>query len=163
MRALIKDPSFIKWFYFGMHIKRWLLLLLLGVAIMGLGIGYFLREVYVSYDAKIGQGPIYSRVVDHARTNTNRMDLCYEYPFQWSNTDDRIKHHCFVLPERRDKRPEFVDGDEPIPRPDRQAFAVLGERDATHPVPVILHAPALPARRQIPRPQRPVVAAADEQ
>ncbi|MEX0750328.1 MAG: gluconeogenesis factor YvcK family protein, partial [Dehalococcoidia bacterium] len=49
MRTLIKDPSFIKWFYFGMHIKRWLLLLLLGVAIMGLGIGYFLREVYVSY------------------------------------------------------------------------------------------------------------------
>lgn len=49
MRALIRDPSFIKWFYFGMHIKRWLLLLLLGVAVMGLGFGYFLREVYVSY------------------------------------------------------------------------------------------------------------------
>ena len=49
MRGLIRDPNFIKWFYFGMHIKRWLLLLLLGVAIMGLGIGYFLREVYVSY------------------------------------------------------------------------------------------------------------------
>jgi uncharacterized cofD-like protein len=49
MRGLIRDPSFIKWFYFGMHIKRWLLLLLIGVAIMGLGIGYFLREVYVSY------------------------------------------------------------------------------------------------------------------
>ncbi len=49
MRGLIRDPSFIKWFYFGMHIKRWLLLLLLGVAIMGLGFGYFLREVYVSY------------------------------------------------------------------------------------------------------------------
>jgi uncharacterized cofD-like protein len=49
MRQLIKDPSFIKWFYFGMHIKRWLLLLLVGVAIMGLGFGYFLREVYVSY------------------------------------------------------------------------------------------------------------------
>ncbi len=49
MRSLIKDPSFIKWFYFGMHIKRWLLLLLAGVAIMGLGFGYFLREVYVSY------------------------------------------------------------------------------------------------------------------
>ena len=32
-----------------MHIKRWLLLLMLGVAIMGLGFGYFLREVYVSY------------------------------------------------------------------------------------------------------------------
>ncbi len=49
MRSLIKDPSFIKWFYFGMHIKRWLLLLLVGVAIMGLGFGYFLREVYVQY------------------------------------------------------------------------------------------------------------------
>lgn len=49
MRQLIRDPSFIKWFYFGMHIKRWLLLLLVGVAIMGLGFGYFLREVYVSY------------------------------------------------------------------------------------------------------------------
>ncbi|HEY8173311.1 MAG TPA: gluconeogenesis factor YvcK family protein [Dehalococcoidia bacterium] len=49
MRSLIRDPSFIKWFYFGMHIKRWLLLLLAGVAIMGLGFGYFLREVYVSY------------------------------------------------------------------------------------------------------------------
>lgn len=49
MRGLIRDPSFIKWFYFGMHIKRWLLLLLAGVVIMGLGFGYFLREVYVSY------------------------------------------------------------------------------------------------------------------
>ena len=48
MRAL-KDPDFIKWFYFGMHIKRWLLLLLLGVAAMGLGLSYVLREVYVSY------------------------------------------------------------------------------------------------------------------
>ena len=49
MRQLIKDPSFIKWFYFGMHIKRWLLMMLIGVAIMGLGFGYFLREAYGSY------------------------------------------------------------------------------------------------------------------
>jgi phenylpropionate dioxygenase-like ring-hydroxylating dioxygenase large terminal subunit len=55
-------------------------------------------QVFVSYEAKIGQGPIYSRVVDHAKTNTNKMDLCYEYPFQRSNTDNRIKHYCFVLP-----------------------------------------------------------------
>ena len=46
MRFLRVDPSFLKWFYFGMHIKRWLLLLVVGVAIMGLGFGYFLREVY---------------------------------------------------------------------------------------------------------------------
>ena len=49
MRFLKVDPSLVKWLYFGMHIKRWLLLLLAGVAIMGLGIGYFLREVYASY------------------------------------------------------------------------------------------------------------------
>lgn len=48
MRAL-RDSNFIKWFYFGMHIKRWLLLVLLGVAAMGLGFSYLLREVYVSY------------------------------------------------------------------------------------------------------------------
>ena len=45
----IRNGSFIKWFYFGMHIKRWLLLVLVGVSIMGLGFGYILREVYVSY------------------------------------------------------------------------------------------------------------------
>ena len=49
MRFLNADLSFLKWFYFGMHIKRWLLLLLVGVAIMGLGFGYFLREVYTVY------------------------------------------------------------------------------------------------------------------
>jgi uncharacterized cofD-like protein len=32
-----------------MHIKRWLALVLIGVAIMGLGFGYVLRDVYVSY------------------------------------------------------------------------------------------------------------------
>jgi uncharacterized cofD-like protein len=45
----LRNSSFIKWFYFGMHIKRWLALVLIGVAIMGLGFGYVLREVYVSY------------------------------------------------------------------------------------------------------------------
>ena len=55
-------------------------------------------KVFVSYDAKIGQGPVYQKLVNHAAMNSNHMQLCYEYPFQWSNTDDRIKHHCFVLP-----------------------------------------------------------------
>ena len=49
MRLPKLDPSFGKWFIPGMHIKRWLLLLLLGVAVMGLGFGYFLREAYTSY------------------------------------------------------------------------------------------------------------------
>ena len=29
---------------------------------------------------------------------TNRIKLGYEYPYQWSNTDDHIKHWCFTLP-----------------------------------------------------------------
>ena len=49
MRLPRVDRSFGKWFIPGMHIKRWLLLLLFGVAIMGLGFGYFLREVYLFY------------------------------------------------------------------------------------------------------------------
>ncbi len=43
------DRSLLKWLYPGMHVKRWLALLLLGVAVMGLGIAYLLREVYVTY------------------------------------------------------------------------------------------------------------------
>ncbi len=38
-----------KWLYFGLHIKRWLALLVVSVAIMGLGLAYLLREAYVSY------------------------------------------------------------------------------------------------------------------
>ena len=38
-----------KWLYVGLHIKRWLALLAIAVAIMGLGFAYILREVYVSY------------------------------------------------------------------------------------------------------------------
>jgi uncharacterized cofD-like protein len=48
MRSLRKI-DLVKWFYFGMHIKRWLALVLIGVTIMGLGFGYVLREVYFNY------------------------------------------------------------------------------------------------------------------
>ncbi len=45
----VRGRDLLKWLTPGMHIKRWLALLLLGVAVMGLGIAYLLREVYVSY------------------------------------------------------------------------------------------------------------------
>ena len=38
-----------KWLYFGLHIKRWLALLVISVAIMGLGLAYILREAYAAY------------------------------------------------------------------------------------------------------------------
>ena len=30
--------------------------------------------------------------------NTNHMEICFQYPYQWSNTNDEIKHWLFVLP-----------------------------------------------------------------
>ena len=66
-------------------------------------------KVFVEYDAKIGQGPIYTKLVNHSNMNSNHMELCYEYPFQWSNTDNRIKHHCFILPiDRTTSRAFFL-------------------------------------------------------
>jgi uncharacterized cofD-like protein len=45
----LKGHNMLTWLYPGMHIKRWLGLLLLGVALMGLGISYVLREAYLTY------------------------------------------------------------------------------------------------------------------
>lgn len=45
----LRDYNALKWLYPGMHIKRWLLLLLFGVSLMGLGIAYVLREAYLTY------------------------------------------------------------------------------------------------------------------
>ena len=42
--------NFTKWLYFGLHIKRWLFLLLVAVAIMGLGFAYLLREAYSAFE-----------------------------------------------------------------------------------------------------------------
>jgi uncharacterized cofD-like protein len=40
--------DFLKWFYPGMHIKRWLALTIIGVAIMTFGLSYIVREAYLS-------------------------------------------------------------------------------------------------------------------
>ena len=55
-------------------------------------------NVHLSYDTRVGCGRISGLFVDHKRLNTNRMELCYEYPYQWSNTGDSIRHRLFVLP-----------------------------------------------------------------
>ena len=39
--------DFFKWFYSGMHIKRWLGLIIIGVAIMTFGLSYVVREAYL--------------------------------------------------------------------------------------------------------------------
>lgn len=45
----IRNHSALTWLLPGMHIKRWLLLLLMGIVLMGLGIAYLLKEAYLTY------------------------------------------------------------------------------------------------------------------
>ena len=40
--------DFLKWFYPGMHIKRWLALIIIGVAMMTFGLSYIVREAYLT-------------------------------------------------------------------------------------------------------------------
>ena len=66
-------------------------------------------NVHVAYDTQVGRGRISGLFVDHNRLNTTHMDLCYQYPYQWSNTDDAIKHWLFVLPiDERTTRAFFL-------------------------------------------------------
>jgi phenylpropionate dioxygenase-like ring-hydroxylating dioxygenase large terminal subunit len=55
-------------------------------------------RVLLSYDTQIGMGRISRRFVDRRRVRTDSIRLCYEYPYQWSDTGGKIKHWCFVLP-----------------------------------------------------------------
>jgi phenylpropionate dioxygenase-like ring-hydroxylating dioxygenase large terminal subunit len=55
-------------------------------------------RVSVAYETQIGMGRVTSLFVDRRRVDTNFIELCYEYPYQWSNTGGGIKHWCFLLP-----------------------------------------------------------------
>jgi phenylpropionate dioxygenase-like ring-hydroxylating dioxygenase large terminal subunit len=55
-------------------------------------------RVDISYDVEVGRGRISRLFVDRTRVQTDRMDVAFEYPYQWSNTGNRIKHWCFLLP-----------------------------------------------------------------
>lgn len=55
-------------------------------------------SVHVAYRSDVGRGRFSGRFVEHDRIDTGHIELCYEYPYQWSNTDGAIKHWLFVLP-----------------------------------------------------------------
>lgn len=66
-------------------------------------------KVFLSYDTQVGRGRFSGLFVDRQRVKTDHMDLCFDYPYQRSNTDDRIKHWCFVLPvDQRTTRVFFL-------------------------------------------------------
>ena len=49
MPGRIRNHSLVTWLYPGLHIKRWLILLLFGITLMSLGVAYLLREAYLTY------------------------------------------------------------------------------------------------------------------
>ena len=66
-------------------------------------------SVSLEYETKVGQGRFQKMLVNRKTTNVNAMALGYSYPYQWSNTDDKIKHWCFVLPiDERTSRAFFL-------------------------------------------------------
>jgi hypothetical protein len=66
-------------------------------------------KVYVDYDSKIGRGRFSGLFVDRKNVDTDAIKLCYDYPYQWSNTGDKIKHWCFLSPiSERQTRVFFV-------------------------------------------------------
>jgi phenylpropionate dioxygenase-like ring-hydroxylating dioxygenase large terminal subunit len=54
--------------------------------------------VSLSYDTVIGGGRFSRIFVDRQRSDTTSIDLCFEYPYQRSDTGGTIKHWCFLLP-----------------------------------------------------------------
>ncbi len=54
--------------------------------------------VRVLYRAKIAAGRMMSLFVHRSAMPSNRIELCYQYPYHTSNTDDYIKHFISVLP-----------------------------------------------------------------
>jgi hypothetical protein len=55
-------------------------------------------RVELGYDVIVGDGRFSRLFVDRKRVRTNHMELGFDYPYQWSNTGDKIKHWCFLLP-----------------------------------------------------------------
>ncbi|MCY3506796.1 MAG: YvcK family protein [Chloroflexi bacterium] len=50
MPRRMRNHSLFTWLYPGMHIKRWLFLLVIGMTLLSLGAAYLLREAYLAYD-----------------------------------------------------------------------------------------------------------------
>ena len=63
--------------------------------------GVFLLCGEVTYDPSQGRKTLDQATEDNhrrVRIDAYNVGLCFEYPNQWSNIDDEIKHWLFVLP-----------------------------------------------------------------
>jgi phenylpropionate dioxygenase-like ring-hydroxylating dioxygenase large terminal subunit len=67
------------------------------------------NRVYLTYDAYMAGGRISGIFVDRQRVNTRSIELCYDYPYQWTNTGGSIKNWSFLLPiDERTTRAFFL-------------------------------------------------------
>lgn len=55
-------------------------------------------RVELEYKSKIAAGRLQNMFINREGSECDHMLACYDYPYHWSNTDDRIKHFLFTLP-----------------------------------------------------------------
>lgn len=60
-------------------------------------------RVELEYNSKIGAGRLQDMFIDRGGAGCDHMLACYDYPYHWSNTQDRIKHFLFTLPMGEDE------------------------------------------------------------
>ncbi|GAA1028024.1 MULTISPECIES: Rieske 2Fe-2S domain-containing protein [Amycolatopsis] len=66
------------------------------------------QQVAVSYRTQVGGNRFTEAFLD-PHVDRGSIRLCYQYPYQWSDTGGKIKHWCFVLPvDERTTRCFFV-------------------------------------------------------
>ncbi len=56
-------------------------------------------RVEIEYKSKIAAGRLQNLFIDRSASDCDHMLACFDYPYHWSNTDDRIKHFLFTLPQ----------------------------------------------------------------
>lgn len=55
-------------------------------------------SVYCQYRIKLLEGPLLKHMLDRSRDGMDLMELCFEYPYQWGNSAESVKHWIFLLP-----------------------------------------------------------------
>ena len=55
-------------------------------------------SVYCQYRIKLLEGPLLKRMLDRNWAGMDLMELCFEYPYQWGNSADSVKHWIFLFP-----------------------------------------------------------------
>ena len=65
------------------------------------------ERVVLKYKTKVGGGKLSGMFVDRKSVDTSHIEVAYDYPYQRSNTDDKIKHWMCMLPESRTQTKAF--------------------------------------------------------